>query len=138
MSLMIEVDLEARRRKRGGDNKEAADQRRITLTTAFSVANREIEREIEIVSAECAFGMNIFRDFFAGMTDIFGGRSKATQNVLRDARQRVLMELKQEALSVGADAVLGVNLDYNEFSGKGKGMLFLVASGTALKLKPLE
>ncbi|MCY3822879.1 MAG: heavy metal-binding domain-containing protein [Nitrospinae bacterium] len=109
---------------------------KITLTTAFSIANREIEREIEVVSAECVFGMNIFRDFFAGVTDIFGGRSGATQNVLRDARRTVLTELRREALIVGADAVIGVDLDYSEFSGKMKSMLFLVASGTAVKLKP--
>ena len=108
----------------------------IILTTSFSIANREIEREIEIVSAECAFGMNIFRDFFASVTDIVGGRSGATQNVLRDARTTALKELKREALMVGADAVIGVDLDYSEFSGQGKGMLFLVASGTAVKLKP--
>ena len=108
----------------------------ITLTTSFSIANREIEREIEIVSAECAFGMNIFRDFFASVTDIVGGRSGATQSVLRDARTTALRELRREALMVGADAVIGVDLDYSEFSGQGKGMLFLVASGTAVKLMP--
>ncbi len=108
----------------------------ITLTTAFSIAHREIEHEIEIISAECVFGMNIFRDFFAGVTDIFGGRSGATQNVLRGARTTALTELRREALIVGADAVIGVDLDYSEFSGQGKSMLFLVASGTAVKLKP--
>ena len=82
--------------------------------------------------------MNIFRDFFASVSDIFGGRSGATQKVLRDARRTVLAELKREALTVGADAVIGVDLDYSEFSGKMKSMLFLVASGTAVKLKPQE
>ena len=110
----------------------------ITLTTAFSVAGREIDHEIEVVTAECAFGMNIFRDFFASVSDTFGGRSGATQKVLRDARRTALAELKREALTVGADAVIGVDLDYSEFSGKMKSMLFLVASGTAVKLKPQE
>jgi len=108
----------------------------ITLTTGYFIANQEMECELEIVTAECVFGMNIFRDFFAGVTDIFGGRSGATQNVLRDARRTVLTELRREALIVGADAVIGVDLDYSEFSGKMKSMLFLVASGTAVKLKP--
>ena len=110
----------------------------ITLTTAFAITNREIDYEIEVISAECVFGINIFRDFFAGVTDIFGGRSEATQNVLRDARRTVLAELRREALMIGADAVIGVDLDYSEFSGKMKSMLFLVASGTAVKLKPQE
>ena len=110
----------------------------ITLTTSFSISDREIEHEIEIISAECVFGMNIFQDFFAGATDFFGGRSGTTQNVLRDARTTALSELKREALMVGADAVIGVDLDYSEFSGKMKSMLFLVATGTAVKLKPQE
>jgi len=108
----------------------------IILTTAIGVANREVEREIEILSAECAYGMNLFRDVFAAVRDIVGGRSVATQKVLRDARKTCLAELKREALMVGADAVIAVDLDYSEFSGGQKGgMLFLVASGTAVKLK---
>ena len=108
----------------------------IKLTTAFSFANYSIEDEIGIVTAECVFGMNIFRDFFAGMSDFFGGRSEASQKVLRDARNNCLNELKQEAYDMGADGVMGIDLDYSEISGKGKGMLFLVASGTAVKLIP--
>ena len=105
----------------------------IKLTTAFTFNNHEIEDEIGIVTAECVFGMNMFRDFFAGMTDFFGGRSAASQIVLRDARNSCLSELKLEAHSLGADGIIGIDLDYSEISGKGKGMLFLVASGTAVK-----
>ena len=107
----------------------------IKLTTAFSFVNDEIETEIEIITAECVFGMNIFRDFFAGMTDIFGGRSNASQKVLRDARRNCLQELRLAAVEVEADGVIGIDLDYSEISGKGKGMLFLVASGTAVKFR---
>jgi len=107
----------------------------IKITTAYSFVNKEIEEEIDIITAECVFGMNVFRDFFAGMTDFFGGRSEASQKVLRDARQSCLQELKIEAARIDADGVLGVDLDYSEISGKGKGMLFLVASGTAVKFK---
>ena len=116
-------------------NKDISDPDTIVLTTAPTVANREIDHEIEVITAECVFGMNIFRDLFAGIRDIFGGRSKASQKVLRDARQTCLHELKLEANELGADAIIGIDLDYQEFSGKGKGMLFLVASGTAVKLK---
>ena len=107
----------------------------IKLTTANSFVNQEVLEELEIITAECVFGMNVFRDFFAGMTDFFGGRSEASQKVLRDARQNCLRELKIEAARIEADGVLGVDLDYSEISGKGKGMLFLVASGTAVKFK---
>ena len=107
----------------------------IKTTTAFSFAQYEIQTELKVITAECVFGMNIFRDFFAGLTDFFGGRSKASQKVLRDARETCLYELKSEAYEIGADGIIGIDLDYQEFSGKGKGMLFLVASGTAVRFK---
>ena len=108
----------------------------IPLTTGFSITGKNIVQEIEIVSAECVYGMNIFKDWFADVRDIFGGRSKAIQDTLRDARRTALQELKQEALLVGADAVIGVKLDYHEISGAGKkGMIMLVVSGTAVKLE---
>ena len=105
------------------------------ITTTPSFPNHEIELVIDVITSECVFGMNIFRDFFAGMTDFFGGRSEASQKVLRDARNTCLYELKKEAVELGGDGIVGVDLDYSEISGKGKGMLFLVASGTVVRFK---
>ncbi|MEH6636678.1 MAG: YbjQ family protein [Halioglobus sp.] len=113
-------------------------ERDITLTTAYSVIGRKMLREVDIVTAECVFGSNIFRDLFSGVRDIVGGRAKGQQNVLRDAKETCLRELKQAAIECGADAVIGVDLDYQELSGGGKSMLFLVASGTAVILDPSE
>jgi uncharacterized protein YbjQ (UPF0145 family) len=96
---------------------------------------RVLER-IDVITAECVFGMNLFKDFFASITDIFGGRSKSSQKVLRDARMTCLAELSREALMVGANAVIGMHLAYNEISGDGKSMLFVVASGTAVTVEP--
>ncbi len=111
-------------------NKYAAD---IVLTTALTVPGVKVTEVVEVISAECVYGMNIFRDVFAGFRDFFGGRSAATQNVLRDARRTALGELRREALILGADAVIAVDLDYQELSGGQKnGMLMLVASGTAV------
>jgi len=107
----------------------------VKLTTTPTYPNLEIGEVKGVITAECVFGMNVFRDFFAGMTDFFGGRSEASQKVLRDARETCLNELKKEAYELGADGVIGIDLDYSEISGKGKGMLFLVASGTAVKFK---
>ena len=107
----------------------------VKLTTTPTYPNLEIEEVKGVITSECVFGMNVFRDFFAGMTDFFGGRSEASQKVLRDARETCLNELKKEAYELGADGVIGIDLDYSEISGKGKGMLFLVASGTAVKFK---
>lgn len=103
----------------------------IMLTTETN-PNLNIQKRLEIISAECVFGMNMFRDVFAGVRDVFGGRSKATQKVLRDARRKVLEELRLEAYEAGANAVIAVHLDYSEISGQGKSMLFVVASGTAV------
>lgn len=109
----------------------------ITITTTNNVDGYTSE-VIDIITSECVFGMNLFKDFFAAVSDVFGGRSSTTQKVLRDARKTCLNEMRREAAQLGADGVIGVKLDYSEFSGGGKSMLFLVASGTAVKLKQVE
>ncbi len=104
-------------------------------TTPF-IPGAKLVRSIDIVTAECVFGMNILKDFFTAITDVFGGRSDTAQKVLRDARKACLDELRLEAAKVGANAIVGIDLDYSEFSGQGKSMLFLVASGTAVLVEP--
>jgi uncharacterized protein YbjQ (UPF0145 family) len=108
---------------------------RIVLTTTATVPNREIKEVVNIISAEVAVGMNIFKDMFSAVRDVVGGRAGAVQDTLRDLRNHALEELREEAARVGADAVVGVDLDYSEFSGGGRSMLFIVANGTAVKLK---
>jgi len=108
------------------------------ITTAHSVEGRPVEKTIEVITAECVFGMNWFKDLFSSISDVFGGRSNTSQNALRDARKTCINELKMEALALGANAVIGVDLDYSEISGQGKSMLFLVASGTAVKVKDVS
>jgi uncharacterized protein YbjQ (UPF0145 family) len=110
-------------------SKRSSEIEAIVLTTE-TAPNLNITRRIEIVTAECAFGMNIFKDLFAGIRDIVGGRSEAVQKNMRDSRRTALYELKKEAYKVGANAVVGVDLDYQEM-GKGT-MVLLVASGTAV------
>tara|TARA_R110002072_G_scaffold206941_1_gene364613 strand:+ start:1139 stop:1642 length:504 start_codon:yes stop_codon:yes gene_type:complete len=104
------------------------------LLTTETAPNLNITKRIEIVTAECAFGMNIFKDLFAGVRDIVGGRSEAVQKTMRDSRKTVLYELKKEAYEVGANAVVGVDLDYVELSSAGS-MVMLVASGTAVVIE---
>ncbi|GGG82821.1 hypothetical protein GCM10011415_35780 [Salipiger pallidus] len=103
------------------------------LLTTETAPNLEILERIEIVTAECAFGMNIFKDLFAGVRDVIGGRSAAVQKTLRDSRRTALHELKKEAHAVGANAVIAVDLDYTELSAAGN-MVLLVASGTAVRI----
>jgi uncharacterized protein YbjQ (UPF0145 family) len=101
------------------------------MLTTETAPNLKITKRIEIVTAEVAYGMNIFKDLFAGVRDIVGGRSEAVQKTMRDARRTALYELKKEAHSVGANAVVGVDLDYVELQGA-TNMVMLVASGTAV------
>lgn len=103
----------------------------VTLTTETYPEGLKITKRIEVVTAECAFGMNIFKDLFAGVRDIVGGRSEAVQKTLRESRRVALYELKREAYEVGANAVVGVDLDYVELVAAGN-MVLLVASGTAV------
>ena len=116
-------------------NTEDIDQiRSISLSTLSNLPGNRDYSVVGVVTAECVFGMNIFRDIFAAVRDVVGGRSDASEKVLKDLKATCLTELKEEAYKVGADAVLGIDLDYSEFSGGGKSMLFLVASGTAVKI----
>jgi len=107
----------------------------LIVTTETTLSGYEVTQRIDIITAECVFGMNIFRDMFAGIRDIFGGRSGASQKVLRDARHTCLTELRREALIVGANAVIAVDLDYSEISGDGKSMLLVVTTGTACRVE---
>lgn len=106
----------------------------VVLTTEVA-SSLKIIRHVEIITAECAYGMNVFKDLFAGVRDVVGGRSEAVQKTMRDARRTVLYELKAEAHRLGANAVVGVDLDYVELSGAGN-MVMLVASGTAVLIEP--
>lgn len=105
----------------------------ITTETAFS--DLATDRRLGIISGEVVYGVNFFRDLLTGVRDIVGGRSGSLQNVLRDARKTVLTELKREAPRCGADAVIGVTVNYQELAGGGKEMVLLAAVGTAVTLK---
>lgn len=110
----------------------------ILITTTQYLEGYRVTKTFDIISAECVFGMNIFKDFFMGLTDFFGGRSGTAQEMLRSARIKCLQELKAEAAKLGANAIIGVDLDYSEISGKGTNMLFLVATGTAVLVEKKE
>ena len=110
---------------------------RIIVTTTPIVPNRATDQVLDIISAECVLGMNLFKDFSANLTDIAGGRNAPMQKALRTARLTVLAELRAEAANIGANAVVGTALSYSEISGGGKSMLFVVATGTAIRLKPI-
>ena len=105
------------------------------LVTTHSLPGRETREALGIVSAECVLGINVFRDLLGGLRDIVGGRSGTHQKALREARVTCLDELAEQASALGAEAVVGIDLDYSEISGGGKGMVLLVATGTAVRLR---
>ncbi len=104
----------------------------ILLSTTNELSNYRIIKHIGIVSSECAFGMHILEDLFVALTDFFGGRSQTTQDTLKAAKDFCLKEIQREALNLGANAVVGIRLNYSEFSGKMKSMLFIATTGTAV------
>ncbi|HEY3454442.1 MAG TPA: heavy metal-binding domain-containing protein [Bryobacteraceae bacterium] len=101
------------------------------LTTTPTIENRRIREYRGIVTGEAIMGANIFRDLFAGLRDIVGGRSAAYEKELRNARETALAELAANAQEAGANAVVGVDLDY-EVLGQNNGMLMVSVSGTAV------
>ena len=103
------------------------------LTTTPQIAGREISQYLGIVTGEAILGANIFKDLFAGIRDIVGGRSGAYEQELRKAREIAFQELEAWALQLGADAVVAIDLDY-ETVGQGGSMLMVTASGTAVRL----
>lgn len=103
------------------------------LTTTATVENRQVEEYLGIVFGEAILGANIFRDLFASVRDIVGGRSGAYEAELRKARQIALAELEDAAKALQADAVVGIDIDY-ETVGQGS-MLMVTASGTAVRLQ---
>ncbi|WP_341909826.1 YbjQ family protein [Ferrovibrio terrae] len=104
------------------------------LTTTDSVDGRKITAYLGIVAGEAVMGTNIFRDFFAGITDILGGRSGSYEKELRKAKALALESMMEEAQALGADAVVGMDLDYQQIGGTDRQMLMVAASGTAVKL----
>jgi uncharacterized protein YbjQ (UPF0145 family) len=95
-----------------------AARNEVIITTADTVAGRAIVEEIDIVAAECVFGMNMFRDLFASIRDVFGGRSQSYQRVFRDARDTVMSELKEQAGALGAHAVVATRFSVRDCEGR--------------------
>jgi uncharacterized protein YbjQ (UPF0145 family) len=106
----------------------------VIVTTTPTVEGRRIREYKGIVCGEAVLGANLFRDLFAGIRDIVGGRSAAYEKELRKARSIALEELAQAAAEVGGNAVVGVDVDY-ETLGQANGMFMVSVSGTAVVLE---
>lgn len=115
-------------------NLKLRDERVMLLTTTNTVEGKRVVHYYGVVSGETIIGANIFRDFFASIRDIVGGRSSSYEQVLREAKATALKELQDEAAALGANAVIGIDLDYETVGGNGS-MLMVTASGTAVYLE---
>lgn len=102
------------------------------VTTTPTVEGRPVRDYLGIVTGEVIVGANIFKDLFASVRDIVGGRAGAYESTLRDARREAFAELEAEAARLGADAVIGIDIDY-EVVGQGGSMLMVSVSGTAVR-----
>lgn len=103
------------------------------LTTTPEIAGRTVDAYLGIATGEVIVGANILRDLFSSITDIVGGRASSYEAILKKARLRALDELSEEARDLGANAVLGVDIDY-EVLGSDGSMLMVSATGTAVRL----
>ena len=104
------------------------------VTTTPIIEGKRIIRYYGIVSGETIIGANVFRDFLAGIRDFVGGRSGAYEEVLRQAKDTAIREMEEQAARLGANAVIGVDLDYETVGGSGS-MLMVRATGTAVTIE---
>lgn len=102
------------------------------VTTTHTLDDRKIGGYLGICTGQAIYGANLFKDMFAGIRDLVGGRSAAYENVLRDGRNMAIQEMCEQAAAMGANAVIGVDVDYQVIGDKGS-MLMVAVTGTAVK-----
>ena len=101
------------------------------LTTTPTIEGYPVKQYLGVVASETIIGANVFRDIMAGLRDFFGGRSSSYEEVLKKAEDTALQELQERATAMGANAVIGIDLDYETVGANGS-MLMVTASGTAV------
>ena len=104
------------------------------VTTTHAIEGRKISAYLGVIAGEAIMGVNIFKDFFANIRDIVGGRSGAYEQELQKARDAAFADLTARADELGADAVVGVDIDYEVIGGSSGSMLMVSVSGTTVKL----
>lgn len=103
------------------------------ITTTPNIEGKSIKNYLGVVTGEAIVGANLFKDLFAGIRDLVGGRSAAYEKELGNAREVAFQEMREKAAALGANAVVGVDIDY-EVLGQNNGMLMVSVSGTAVKI----
>ena len=105
----------------------------MSLTTTASIEGRPVQEYLGVINAQSIIGANMFKDIFAGLRDLIGGRSKTYERVIEEAKEDAMRELTQKAQSVGANAVVGIDLDFETVGASGS-MLMVIATGTAVRI----
>lgn len=103
------------------------------ITTTNNVEGRPVQEYLGVINAQSIIGANIFKDFLGGLRDVFGGRSKTYERVLEEGKEDALRELAEKAQGIGANAILGVDLDFETVGANGS-MLMVIATGTAVRI----
>ncbi|TAE16977.1 MAG: YbjQ family protein [Bacteroidetes bacterium] len=103
------------------------------ITTTNAIEGQPVQQYMGIVTAQTIIGANFFKDIFAGLRDIVGGRSGTYERVIEEAKETAMAELSQKAMSRGANAIIGVDLDFETVGSHGS-MLMVVATGTAVRV----
>jgi uncharacterized protein YbjQ (UPF0145 family) len=103
------------------------------VTTTNNIEGRTVSSYLGVISSEVIIGANIFKDILGGLRDVFGGRSGTYERVMEEAKENAMRELKEKARALGADAIVGIDLDFETIGGTGS-MLMVSASGTAVRL----
>ncbi len=103
----------------------------VIVTTTDGVDGKEVEEYLSVVAGEAVMGANVVKDLFAGLRDVVGGRSGSYEKEIKKGRREAMKDLRTEGENLGADAVVGVSVDYEEMK---EGMLWMTATGTAVKL----
>jgi uncharacterized protein YbjQ (UPF0145 family) len=103
------------------------------ITTTSAIEGKPVQQYLGVINAQSIIGANFFKDIFAGLRDVFGGRSKTYEKVLEQAKEDALRELTQKAQALGANAIVGVDLDFETVGSQGS-MLMVIATGTAARI----
>ena len=111
---------------------------KILLSTTSQLNGWDILEYVDVISSQVVIGTGIFSDLFAGVTDVMGGNSSSYEKQLKDITSTALGQLSKSAKALNANAIVGIKLDYDEISGKGKQMFMLTASGTAVIAKKVN
>ena len=115
--------------------KEIAHKRASIILTTEMVVNLDIDKRIDLISSECVYGINLVKDFFSGIRNVVGGNVKSLETSLKDAKNEVTADLKEQAYNLGGDAVIGVKIEHTYNNAGGGSIMSVFATGTVIKLK---